>query len=333
MEMSFRSGDKLRQTLSLADLRDGQIINGRVKKIEDYGLFIEIEGSKLSGLCHKSQVSSHRAALNSVCSFSTKLSDNPNADVNMALHSFREGEAVKAKVLTIDLAKRRLSFGLKPSYFLVEAPAGPLSEESSAEETQPLVVVEEPDIVSESKRHTRSDADDAAPDNLSDESDEEIQIEMLPPSLFTPTAPTHATVAPPPSLKIQGGFQWSRDAAASSDEYDAQPGSSSDESEDREHGGKKKKRRRKEIEQDLTADLHSKAPESNADFERLLLGSPDSSYLWVQYMSFNLQISEVEGAREIGRRAIKTINFREEQEKLNVWIALLNLENIYGTEE
>ena len=26
-------------------------------------------------------------------------------------------------------------------------------------------------------------------------------------------------------------------------------------------------------------------------------------------------------------------NIREEQEKLNVWIALLNLENVYGTDE
>lgn len=27
------------------------------------------------------------------------------------------------------------------------------------------------------------------------------------------------------------------------------------------------------------------------------------------------------------------MGFREEQEKLNVWVALLNLENMYGTEE
>lgn len=26
-------------------------------------------------------------------------------------------------------------------------------------------------------------------------------------------------------------------------------------------------------------------------------------------------------------------HFREEQEKLNVWVALMNLENLYGTEE
>lgn len=57
--MSFRSGELKRDNrsqLKLSDLSEGQKIDGRVKKVEDYGLFIEIEGSKLSGLCHKSEV-------------------------------------------------------------------------------------------------------------------------------------------------------------------------------------------------------------------------------------------------------------------------------------
>ena len=57
--MTFRTGDLNRvnsTSLSLADLLVDQVIDGRVKKVEDYGLFIEIEGSKLSGLCHKSEV-------------------------------------------------------------------------------------------------------------------------------------------------------------------------------------------------------------------------------------------------------------------------------------
>jgi len=83
---------------------------------------------------------------------------------------------------------------------------------------------------------------------------------------------------------------------------------------------------------DVTADMQTKLPDSNADFERMLLGSPNSSYLWIQYMSFQLQLSEIDKARGIGKRAIQTIHFREEQEKLNVWIALLNLENVYGTD-
>lgn len=85
--------------------------------------------------------------------------------------------------------------------------------------------------------------------------------------------------------------------------------------------------------QDLTAEVHTKRPESTEEFERALVGSPNSSFLWVQYMSFQLELSEVDKAREIGRRALRTINYREEDEKLNVWMALLNLENAHGTAE
>jgi len=39
------------------------------------------------------------------------------------------------------------------------------------------------------------------------------------------------------------------------------------------------------------------------------------------------------GGGQVSERALKTINFREEQEKLNVWVARLNLENLYGSRE
>jgi hypothetical protein len=46
-----------------------------------------------------------------------------------------------------------------------------------------------------------------------------------------------------------------------------------------------------------------------------------------------LSIAEIDRAREIAERALKRINFREEQEKLNVWVALMNLENKHGSNE
>lgn len=59
--MSLRSPEAMQRKsssgITLSDLKPGQKIDGTVKKIEDYGLFIQIQGSKLSGLCHKSQVS------------------------------------------------------------------------------------------------------------------------------------------------------------------------------------------------------------------------------------------------------------------------------------
>lgn len=57
--MSFRSSDSSRTTqpsIKLTDLAEGQKVDAVVKKIEDYGLFLEIEGSKVRGLCHKSEV-------------------------------------------------------------------------------------------------------------------------------------------------------------------------------------------------------------------------------------------------------------------------------------
>lgn len=133
-----------------------------------------------------------------------------------------------------------------------------------------------------------------------------------------------------PTLKLRRGFRWTNHVAESEDDNDI---SASDSNDDSGQAKKTSKKKKKAIEYDLTADMHTRAPESTADFERLLLGSPNSSYLWIQYMSFQLQLSEIDKAKEVGKRALRTINFREEGEKLNVWIALLNLENKYGTDE
>ncbi|KAL1138312.1 hypothetical protein AAG570_010000 [Ranatra chinensis] len=74
-------------------------------------------------------------------------------------------------------------------------------------------------------------------------------------------------------------------------------------------------------------------PKAVDHFERLVLGQPNYSEHWVKYMAFHLQGTEIEKARSVARRALKQMNVREENERLNIWVALLNLENLYGTEE
>ncbi|XP_051559208.1 protein RRP5 homolog [Myxocyprinus asiaticus] len=148
----------------------------------------------------------------------------------------------------------------------------------------------------------------------------------------------------PARLQIASGFSW--DCTLSSltpankvdDTHD-----SDDDEEEVENKPVKKSRKelrqeQKNAEQQLSkreAELMdpSVRPDSIAAFERLLLSSPDSSLIWLQYMAFHLQATHIEQARAVAERALKTISFREEQEKLNVWVAMLNLENMYGTEE
>jgi len=41
---------------SLANFSKGDRVDGVVKKVEEYGVFVEIKGTKVSGLCHRSEV-------------------------------------------------------------------------------------------------------------------------------------------------------------------------------------------------------------------------------------------------------------------------------------
>lgn len=74
-------------------------------------------------------------------------------------------------------------------------------------------------------------------------------------------------------------------------------------------------------------------PKSVRDFDRLLLLKPDDSKLWIKYMQFHMKAFEVEKAKGVGQRAIKVINYRNEKDKLNVWMELLKLEINHGTSE
>ncbi|XP_060097704.1 protein RRP5 homolog isoform X2 [Heteronotia binoei] len=149
-----------------------------------------------------------------------------------------------------------------------------------------------------------------------------------------------------PRLKVSTSFTWEEDLT----ELDTtmlreteHSSSSEEDEEDAQLMTKKPTRQNKELEKQKAekelAKLETalmdptRQPQSADDFDRLVLGNPDSSILWLQYMAFHLQATEIEKARAVAERALKTISFREEQEKLNVWVALLNLENMYGTEE
>ena len=236
----------------------------------------------------------------------SEVADNKDVDVKAL---FGEGDRVKVKILGINSEKKQLSLGMKVSYF---APEAAQNEESDDD-------VE----MAESEEATPSASES------SDESDEEIVEGAFEADsdVDHDDEETSNVVAEDSGMGLStNGFDWTAsilDQAQESDES----------SDDEDFVNKKKKKRSTKVVEDKTADINTRAPQSVSDFERMLIGSPNSSVLWMNYMSFQLQLSEIEKAREIGERALKTINYREEQEKLNIWIALLNLENTFGTKE
>lgn len=231
----------------------------------------------------------------------SEIADTP---VNNVEALFGEGDRVKVKILKIDDDKKQLSLGMKASYFT------DLSDED-------VVMADEAVHASESGADSEDEVMEDAFDGEDPDSESEEDSELEKKS---------------ETLQINGlstnGFDWT---ASILDQADDNLSSDDDEGDFTE--AKRKKKRGKKQVQDKTGEINSRAPQSIGDYERLLVGNPDSSVLWMNYMSFQLQLGEIDKSREIAERALKTINYREEQEKMNIWIALLNLENSFGTDE
>lgn len=74
-------------------------------------------------------------------------------------------------------------------------------------------------------------------------------------------------------------------------------------------------------------------PRSIEDFERLLLTEGSTSIVWIRYMAFHLKMSDLEKARQVAERAVKHVGFSESRERFNVWVAFMNLECTFGTDQ
>jgi rRNA biogenesis protein RRP5 len=65
-------------------------------------------------------------------------------------------------------------------------------------------------------------------------------------------------------------------------------------------------------------------------YERLILKDHDNSINWIAYASYILDTLNLASSRKIFERALKVVDIAKTNEKFNLWIAYLNLENVYG---
>ncbi|KAJ2603240.1 rRNA biogenesis protein rrp5 [Coemansia sp. RSA 1721] len=314
----------------LDQINIGETLKGTITRIEHYGVFIKPDDSFVTGLCYVREIA--------------------DSDVPVDPRTLYEiGDRVLAKVLRVDVAAGRLALGLKASYFAKGdddssdsddsgSDSEPDSEAGSDSDSEPEP---EPEPESESESEADSDGDGEPADmaDTSSDSDSGSDVEMEDVSA--------------PALAVAGGFQWDdqddeshkQQGSDSDSDGSSDKNSNDDDSDDdsdrnapgvqKKSSNKSKNKRSKmqKITQDITADLSEQAPKAAADFERLIVGSPNSSFVWLQFMAYYLSQSEVEQARAVAERALKSISSREEQEKLNVWVALLNLEHRFGTKD
>ncbi|XP_072319242.1 protein RRP5 homolog [Eucyclogobius newberryi] len=315
------------EVLSLDSLEPGQIIRGYVKTVIEHGVFIRLS-RRITGRAQLQKstqyfISSHKI-----------LADHlpPNTVLTTQILSIdKKGELVDLSLLPVDTGKADV---LPESLGLPLRLVGEKKEKHNMKRKRRLSDSQQKETQTKKIKSKKSKVDD---------SDSGVEVYFREEENETKPAPGKSS-AGQARLQVVGGFSWDVGLSSLKPVSVDHNGDSSD-GEDQDTSSKSKKKTRHELEQgkkDAEKALMKREielmnpnlrPEDGAAFERLLLASPNSSLLWLQYMAHHLQATQIEQARAVAERALKTISFREEQEKLNVWVALLNLENMYGTEE
>ncbi|KAJ1668258.1 rRNA biogenesis protein rrp5 [Coemansia sp. RSA 1646] len=291
----------------------GETLKGTVTRIEDYGVFIRPDDAFLNGLCYVREIADSETPV------------DPKA-------LYEIGDRVLAKVLKVDVDANRLSLGLKTSYFTKDG-----DEESEGDDSE----ANSDASADEKEEEEDDDGDDDDDNDAESSSDEAMSVDNEAESDDEDKSADEMDVddAAKNSLPVANGFRWDDEAGDDdgddgSDADDAQVNGSDGSDDEVAHGSKKtKSSKTSKVTQDITADLSEQAPKRAVDFERLIVGSPNSSFLWLQFMAFYLGQSEVDQARDVAERALKTVSMNEVQEKMNIWVALLNLEHRFGSPE
>ena len=360
LKRSDVEGGTMRKRLTFEALHAGRAVTGFVRKVVDFGVFVRLHGGgegkgaeRLDALCHSSEASD------------SKLTD--------LAATFKAGDVVRGVILKTDAEKRRISLSLKPSRLRELAGSDDEEEEEAESEEEAEAADGEEADGSDSGDSAGEESDEEDEDEEDEGEDEDEEEEMddseagvdsdegggldeaeeeevkprargagKPTSLAEalggedPLAGLRAGTDLPGGGGVAGGFDW--------DDFGGAAGASRRDAEEAEaeeqlgrRGRQAKERaswREREAEmREREAHVASGEAATAEDYERLLVGEPSNSRLWVDYMELQLSLAELERAREVGERALRTIELTAEGERYNLWAAMLNLEKRFGDEE
>ncbi|XP_052401989.1 protein RRP5 homolog isoform X1 [Carassius gibelio] len=336
---------------SISDIKEGQIIRGYLMSVTDLGIFVRLSRT-ISGrvlfqnaskyFVNDQKTFSEHIPANALLTAKVLSVNSKNEHVNLSLLPKDTGKPdllPESLELPLHLKKEPIE-----EYVAKATKRKRVNSESQQEDDakngQTIKKKKEGPVKSTEKKKTKK----RKPKTEDNDSGVEVFFREEEVTPLTDQVKVNLEAKEPERLQMAFGFSWGS-TLCSLTPFAAVDDTRDSSEDEQEVTSKPMKKSRKELKQEqqnveqqlskLEAELMdtSVRPDSTVAFERLLLSSPDSSLLWLQYMAFHLQATQIEQARAVGERALKTISFREEREKLNVWVAMLNLENMYGTQE
>jgi rRNA biogenesis protein RRP5 len=325
IELSLKESDVTGGApMGLGDLTVGQVVRGTVKRVETFGVFVTLAGGGVTGMVHISM-----------------FADGPR--IKDLQQRIAPGKKVVCKVMAADTDTGRLSLGMKASLFEEgELQEGDAELNAGAggdgEEDEPLL-------------------DTEAVEDEMEEAPEEPPVRKRKTGAAA-AAPAAAPARMQPAAEVLArlmgagddeelAFKWAApepglpQALAGGEDEDDPDAVAADPAAVAAAAKKARRKEKKAREEALRVRERALAagnstPHSEADFQRLLVGSPNSSYLWIAYMAHLAGLGEPAQARAVAERALSgqpgSISYREQREQLNVWVAWMNLEAAYGEE-
>lgn len=289
--------------MKFEDVTVGSKLKGRVTRIEDYGVFVKLENSDLSGLTHKSE-----------------CSDNYIKSLSSL---YEPGDLVKVLVLKKDEENRKLGFSMKASHFENDLDSddesdGSIDDDVLAHATSGEIASDDENYVKKLASRLNTDTlsdDDESSDSGSDNDDDNDSKSATSDDSSSAADDGGDSDDDESDRSVEGnrsksrdimdtdvGFDWGGAAPSSKAEAAAQDSetdsddtdSSAEEADDggarkSSHKSKRRHAQRMREEQELlrretaladgTADEN---PETAADFERQLVSNPNSSELWIK---------------------------------------------------
>ncbi|KAM3913083.1 protein RRP5 homolog [Leptodactylus fuscus] len=302
---------------SITSLKEGQMVEGFVGAITNKGIFFRLSSSIVG------RIQFSHTTCYFVEDFSAYSSYIP------------EGTLLTAKILSIDQKANHVELSLlskdtgKPD--IIPKSAGLPLRSKVCLKRKRTTSESEPQVGTKKKKLPGSKDDE--------DSGVEVHCQENEKEHKKPSSPA-VSKAPAPRLQVSSGFSWDVNlntlktsvVGGNESSSDSEDDDDDEEEEEEKTKAKKPKNDQPKSQSKETSDPNQQ-PQSVNEFERLVITSPNISANWIQYMDFHLQATELEQARAVAERALQTIYFREEQEKLNVWAAMLRMENTFGTEE
>ena len=338
--------------ISLDDVKVNSKYTGVITRVESYGVFVRIDNSDVSGLAHVSECSDsyiknifdlynpgdfvklvvlQMDKEQSRLAFSLKASNFDDSDDDSSSSSSNDDKESDAMEVDSDGEGDDSSIDSDDENFAAKL-AKKMEADGDDEEDKMEVYNEDSD--DDSSSGSSSDSDSESSDTEDDEEEENPKVKAASKSSSSAMA-----------MDTNVGFDWGSTAkptkstklAESSDDSDDSSSSSEEESdnEDADAGVKSSHRSRKKAaakrrEEEETSRRESaladgtadETPETSADFERLVAASPNSSEVWIKYMAFHLSLADMDSARKVANRAFERIEFRQEGEKVSVFLLL-----------